>query len=371
VTSGTFAGTQLLSSVLPIAENNAWGIGFKGHMYFPVNDPAYGEELWRSNGTGASMFENIVPDDLSWHNNNGVQPGNPIICGNYLYFWGLYNRGSHTDFGGLYRTDGIGTNLVAEMNSHTADPEGTLHFDQVCYKNNLYFAGGVDGDCLGCNELYKYNSTTGSVTMVKDIMDDGNPDPTQNGGSNVDNLTPCNGLLFFTAKDVDHGKELWVTDGTTANTRMLVDLNGTVYDSYYSNFYCYDDTLLFSASPSYTSYQQIYTSDGTIAGTVATGIQPRLGPGNWGPQWMTHNGVLFFRGIDNWNSGSKEYAVYTYKNGVAKKVEDVFPSQMESCGDDILISHSTAEYGTELYSLDVQNVSVGFDILPSILLLLE
>jgi ELWxxDGT repeat protein len=244
------------------------------------------------------------------------------------------------------------------------------HFDQACFNNDLYFAGQAATDWTNI-ELYKYNSTTGSVTMVKDIMDDGNADPGANGDSDPDDLTPCNGLLFFTAQDADHGRELWVTDGTTANTRMVVDLNGTSYDSYYGDFYCHNNKLMFRASPSYSAYQQIYTSDGTASGTVAAGIQPRLGSGNWGAKWLTHNGVLYFRGIDNWASSTKDYAVYAYQNGVARKVEDVYPSEMSTCGDKILINYDDTESGNELYALDLASGVVGSGSISPMALLLQ
>ena len=368
VTNGTFGGTRLLSATLPVAESDAWGIGYKGHMYFPVNDATYGNELWRSDGSATYLFENIVPDDYSWHNVIGVDPTNPIICGDDLYFWGNYNDGSGTHTGGLYRTDGAGVDLVAQMHYYTAAEP--WHFDQACYNNNLYFAGQASTDWTNI-ELYKYNSTTGSVTMLKDIMDDGNADPGANGDSDPDDLTPCNGLLFFTAQDADHGRELWVTDGTTANTTMLMDLNGTATDSYYGDFYCYNNTLFFRAAPTATGYQQIYTSDGTVSGTVTAGIQPRLGTGSWGPRWLTHDGVLYFRGIDNWASPTKDYAVYKYENGVATKLEGVFPSEMSSCGDKILINYGSTEYGNELYSLNLQSGVVGSGALSPMILLLE
>ncbi|MCW5626673.1 MAG: FG-GAP repeat protein, partial [Burkholderiales bacterium] len=43
--------------------------------------------------------------------------------------------------------------------------------------------------------------------------------------TNVGNVTPSGGLLYFTAQDTGSGNELWVTDGTAAGTRRVADLN--------------------------------------------------------------------------------------------------------------------------------------------------
>jgi len=53
--------------------------------------------------------------------------------------------------------------------------------------------------------------------LVKDI----NP----GGDSYPQYLTNVNGTLFFTADDGIHGWELWKSDGTTAGTLMVKDIN--------------------------------------------------------------------------------------------------------------------------------------------------
>ena len=67
-------------------------------------------------------------------------------------------------------------------------------------------------------ELWKTDGTAAGTALVKDI------DP-GDGGSYPEYLTNFNGTLFFTADDGDHGTELWKSDGTAAGTVLVKDIN--------------------------------------------------------------------------------------------------------------------------------------------------
>ncbi len=80
------------------------------------------------------------------------------------------------------------------------------------------------------------------------------------------NLTSVNGMLFFTAYDAIHGKELWKSDGT-ASTVMVADINPGSNNSNLGNLIDVNGTLFFSANDG-THGTQLWKSDGTAAGTV-------------------------------------------------------------------------------------------------------
>src|SRR3954447_14515934 len=44
-------------------------------------------------------------------------------------------------------------------------------------------------------------------------------------GANADVATNVNGTLYFTANDGSHGRELWKSDGTSAGTVLVKDIN--------------------------------------------------------------------------------------------------------------------------------------------------
>ena len=80
------------------------------------------------------------------------------------------------------------------------------------------FAGGSD-DGIG---LWITDGTAAGTYLVKDI------DPTTSVWSVATapkQLTAVGDLVYFSADDGIHGEELWVSDGTTAGTRMVEDLN--------------------------------------------------------------------------------------------------------------------------------------------------
>jgi ELWxxDGT repeat protein len=96
------------------------------------------------------------------------------------------------------------------------------------------------------------------------------------GLAGVLGLEAGRGILFFTAWDPDHGRELWASDGTAAGTRRVTDLHpGAFPESAYSSEAGFLDTrtLVVAGRRAYfTAYDaetgwELWTSDGTVAGT--------------------------------------------------------------------------------------------------------
>src|SRR5207302_822757 len=79
------------------------------------------------------------------------------------------------------------------------------------------------------------------------------------------NITNFNGSLFFSANDGVHGFELWRSNGASAGTALLADINPGAPQSDLFNFTNMGGTLFFSASDG-TNGSQIWRSNGTAAG---------------------------------------------------------------------------------------------------------
>ena len=104
-------------------------------------------------------------------------------------------------------------------------------------------------------------------------------------------------LLF--ADDEDHGRELWITDGTPAGTRLIRDVCPGRCSSEPEAIWSLGERLLFSAravpleEPFPANPRRLWASDGTFAGTRDLGAPPFFDP----PLDPARVGVLEDRGL--------------------------------------------------------------------------
>ncbi|MBL7938591.1 MAG: hypothetical protein JNL43_04450 [Flavobacteriales bacterium] len=139
----------------------------------------------------------------------------------------------------------------------------------VTYNDKIYFTAdnGTNG-----RELWVTDGTSAGTTLVKDIWPGTNT-------SGISAFVLMNSKLYFTADDGVKGRELWVTDGTTAGTVMVRDINirngqtlaligsPNSESSNPTGLHVWKNKLYFSASNG-TGGQELWSSDGTSAGTV-------------------------------------------------------------------------------------------------------
>jgi len=93
-------------------------------------------------------------------------------------------------------------------------------------------------------------------------------------------LAPCVSTIFavwvayFGASDGLVGKELWQSDGATAGTVLIKDINPDSGDSEPEEFVMMDDILFFIARTD-TEAQELWRSEGSTIGTaLVKGIFP-------------------------------------------------------------------------------------------------
>jgi ELWxxDGT repeat protein len=226
--------------------------------------------LWRTDGTSAGTFKYASNVKVA----NGTA-SDMIVLGNKLYFAGVDANGTE-----LWVTDGTaaGTQMIKNINPNPVSnfpfPMGSSNPTEFMLLDNVIYFFADDG--THGKELWKTNGTTAGTVLVKDI------NPTPMVGSiypySLSNSFIKNNLLYFTADDGSHGTELWQTDGTDGGTNMVIDINPGTGPSNPSYFYPYGAIFLFAADDG-THGVELWKTDGTAAGTtlvkdIATGTSP-------------------------------------------------------------------------------------------------
>ncbi len=133
----------------------------------------------------------------------------------------------------------------------------------------------VATDATHGRELWKTDGTSAGTVLLKDI---------QSGSTRSipTGLTAINGTVYFSADDGASGRELWASDGTATGTVMVKDLYAGSSSSYDSYSYAYTSTAnssdpqnltdvngtLFFTADDGVNGRELWTSDGTAAGTA-------------------------------------------------------------------------------------------------------
>ena len=162
--------------------------------------------------------------------------------------------------------------------------------------STIFFSAGT---AANGTELWKTDGTSAGTVLVKDI------NPTGTGGANPSTptqFTNVNGTLFFVATNGTNGRELWKSDGTSGGTVMVQDIRSGANDSYINYLTNVSGTLFFRANNTGVNGingTELWKSDGTNGGTVLVkdinttdigGVSGSI------PRFLTNvNGTLFFR----------------------------------------------------------------------------
>lgn len=279
-TDGTPAGTRVMLS-LPSGVSSPSPLGaLGGHLLFAATDAAHGAELWSTDASGASPT--LLADA-----NPGAEAGSPRavgMIGTTFYFIAQANGGSF-----LWRTDGTaaGTAQVSIV------PVGLQQIAIV--GSRVFFASTAATPLENGSELWSSDGTSAGTTIVKDI----NPGV---GDASPKLLSAIDSTLLFFADDGVHGNELWKTDGTAANTVLVADINPGPGDGgsrivLARTGITLKETAYFQAQNASSGFE-LFKTDGTTAGTVLVkDINPGLANGQ--PQtFAIYGSRVYFSAAD-------------------------------------------------------------------------
>jgi ELWxxDGT repeat protein len=350
---GTAAGTALISHITPRGSGSYYYgpppvadlANVNGTLFFVANDEAYGDELWRSDGTaaGTALVMDIWPGfNAGSYSENSSAPDQLTNVNGTLFF--VANDGVHGRE--LWKSTAAGTVMVKDIGPgySTAGPSGLTNVN-----GTLFFTAddGAHGP-----ELWKSDGTDAGTVLVADI----NPGSAgSNPGSTIGSKpTNVNGTLYFPADDGVHGVELWKSDGTAAGTKLVKDISpGTIGSSpaYLTNV---NGTLYFTANDG--NGVGLWKSDGTAAGTT---LLREISTGSSGAadSLTSVNGRLFFAADD----GAHGKEVWTSDGTAAgtMMVSDIysgtagsFPTTLTSVNGKLYFAAYDGVHGQELWQSD-------------------
>jgi ELWxxDGT repeat protein/VCBS repeat-containing protein len=246
-----------------------------------------------------------------------------------------------------------GTKLVRDIHPGVRGsyPGSFRTSDPVAFGHGTLFAAT---DNTHGSELWYSDGTAAGTRMIIDLLPN-----IPGAGLNPRYMTRIGGKVFFTGVTAGSAaRELWITDGTTAGTHQVKDINAGYGRSSPQQLTAFNDKLLFSAyDPAFG--RELWISDGTEAGTTRV---KDINTGNNGafsssPQNFAILGsVALFaasgsNGRELWRTDGTENGTY--------QVADIFaggsssnPTNLTVLGDKLIFQATNAANGAELWVTD-------------------
>ena len=347
---GTDAGTFAVATTIPAAgadpgavsapngssgDPNRYEGAFDGKLYYSGWTAQTGNELCVTDGTvaGTHVVKDLVPGgDPGATFQNSSYPADFVESGGKVYF--------HINQNQLWVTDGTadGTVQLANTAAGMADVNGRLMFlgaqtptgvevwgtdgtvagtaqtgelrpgywPGVNYdytKQSAPFFIGLGDKLLFNNyvgatglELWASDGTTAGTAVLRDI----NPGPLY---SSPYNAFVLNGKLLFTADNGVDGAELWATDGTGAGTALVRNINTDTAPSSPHGLVNVGGTVFFVADDGNATFQQrgnggaLFRTDGTAGGTIKVSDVAPFSPQDADSE-LSAGGLLYYAGVD-------------------------------------------------------------------------
>lgn len=293
-TDGTGAGTRRVADVTPGPTGSfPYQLTVVDDLLYFTADDGRGTELWVTDGETVRQVIDLNPGD--W----GSYPRELTAMGGALYF--VADDGAGGD--DLWKTDGTAEGTV-DLTRYSSPSDAR---DLTALGNELFFS--ADGD--HGRSLWRTNGTPEGTRMVKARLEIA-----------PRFLTPVGSRLFMAARDGSRGPEPWIWDGTSL--RVVRDIQRGIYEGGHPLEFCVVGEVVYFSADDAVHGRELWRSDGTEAGTVMVAdIAPGWASSN--PRRLTAVGNrLFFHA----NDGTSGWELWTSDGTPAgtRLVKDVDPT---------------------------------------------
>ncbi|MEW4925053.1 ELWxxDGT repeat protein [Algibacter sp. 2305UL17-15] len=382
-TDGTASGTALVKE-LRFSTSSSDPRNFKVYnnlLYFQANSSATNSNLYQSDGTsvGTTAFQSTatsinpyfivrngelyyaraIPGARALFKYDGSSELQLSVASGQTRYITAFNTANKVIFQSdgavptdyeIWESDGTtsGTQELADISYGNSAGSDAKDFFEV---NGKIFFTAYGHAGVG-RELYITDGTPSGTVLLKNI----NPTVTSTNAdsSNPGNFTIFNNKLYFTANDASNGEELWMSDGTTAGTQMVIDLYAGATGSNPSNLFVFNNALYFAATNPALG-REVFKCTTLNNVSLLKNIVPGANGGN-PSDLIEYNGKLYFTADDGING--RELWSSTGFNSTTNMVADInvgagssSPDNFKVMGNNLYFSADDGVSGTgvELY----------------------
>ena len=281
ITDGTHAGTVLVKDIATGVAGSGVPSGSyqgefavlpNGRAVFAAEDASHGAELWVTDGTSAGT---MLLKDIATSCCSGSDPRDFAVLPNGQ---AVFAADDGTRGRELWTTDGTSAGTMLLKDIATSCCSGSDPRDFAVLPNGQAVFAADDG--TRGRELWTTDGTSAGTMLLKDIATgvDGYGNLNE---SRIFGLTVVGANAYFWANDGVNGDEPWVTDGTSASTTLVADINNSGDSSPYaessSQFIRFGDQVYFQASNGINGIELWSTSPVSGGARIVADIRPGSG----------------------------------------------------------------------------------------------
>ncbi|XXF76810.1 HYR domain-containing protein [Myxococcaceae bacterium GXIMD 01537] len=352
-TDGTEAGTVRVKDLTPgpgssdFRNSPQQRAALGGMVFFVVDTPEQGQELWKSDGTeaGTGLVKDIAPGP------DASQPWGLTVVGGTLYFTAEDAAGGRE----LWKSDGTeaGTVRVKDL---AAGPLGSDVWELHARSGVLYF---LANDGLSGRELWKSDGTEAGTLLVTDLK----PGPES---SFIGDVFVTDTQLILFARNAASGYTMWASDGSGSGLTELAALGTSSWMGTPPSSPLVAGSLLYFSAEDRSFYEEPWRTDGTPEGTHPVRDGRVVGEGSYAEPVVDLGGALLFKannsGTELWKTDGTAagtvqvldgFALGSFARPLRMGSMAYFSAERGSSGQELWRSDGTAAGTTLVVDLNV------------------